>query len=201
MPTRNPAVDAYIAKAAPFARPILTELRAAVHAASPELTESIKWGRPFFEHRGPVCGMAAFKAHCAFIFWKGGLVTGDASAGAGALGDLGRLHTTADLPPRRKLTAWVKRAIELDATGEKVPRPVKHRKPSLRTPADLAAGLRANAAARRAFQSFPPSARREYVEWIVGAKAAATRAKRLATALEWLADGKRLHWRYEARKR
>ena len=81
----------------------------------------------------------------------------------------------------------------------KTPRPVKHPKPELVMPDDLAAALAANAAAQTSYDSFPPSARRDYLEWVLDAKQSATRAKRIAQAVEWMAEGKRRNWKYEKR--
>jgi bacteriocin resistance YdeI/OmpD-like protein len=47
---------------------------------------------------------------------------------------------------------------------------------------------------------FSPSHRREYIEWLTEAKTEATRAKRLATALEWMAEGKPRNWKYMPQK-
>ncbi len=44
----DPRVDAYIARSAAFAQPVLLHLRATVHAACPGVQETIKWGMPFF---------------------------------------------------------------------------------------------------------------------------------------------------------
>lgn len=193
----DPRVDAYIARQAVFARPILEHLRAVVHAACPQIEETLKWGAPSFTYKGGiVAGMAGFKAHVALNFWKGTLVTGDMPGQAEAMGQFGRIGSLDDLPDRATLEALVKKAVTLADQGVKAPRG-KHPKPALETPADLAAALDENPAARAVFDGFPPGARREYVEWITGAKRAETRTKRLAQAVEWLAEGKRRNWKYE----
>jgi uncharacterized protein YdeI (YjbR/CyaY-like superfamily) len=198
MPTFDPRLDAYIAAAAPFAQPILGRLRELVHRGCPGVVETLKWSSPAFDFHGPLAHMAAFKAHCVFGFWKGELVTGSAGE-PGAMGQLGRLRTLADLPSEEILVAWIEKAAELNASGVKAPRPTKHAKPELAVPDDLAAELarRVHAKARATFESLPPGHRREYLEWILEAKRPETRAKRLATTLEWLAEGKSRNWRYE----
>jgi len=197
MATYDPRIDAYIAKAAPFAQPILARLRELVHEALPDVEEDMKWGSPHFLHHGMLAGMAAFKQHAAFGFWKGKLVTGD-PASRDAMGQFGRIASLADLPPTKQILAWVQRAAALNASGAKAPRPLKHpRKAAPAMPAELAAALARNAKARKTFDAFSPSHRREYIEWIVEAKADATRAKRLATTIEQLAAGKALHWKYQ----
>lgn len=201
MPTTDARVSAYIAKAQPFARPILRHVRAVVHAACPSVTETIKWGMPTFEYHGILAGMAAFKAHATFGFWKGELVTGPTDASKDAMWSFGRLTSIEDLPPRRTLTALVKKAMRLAEAGVKVSRPLKHapKAATLRLPADLAAALRRVPKAKRHFDAFSPSARREYIEWVVGAKRAETRSKRIATTVEWAALGRRMNWKYEAK--
>lgn len=194
---RNPRVDAYVADAAPFARPILAYLRSVVHAACPDVEEDVKWRMPFFVHRGNLCHMAAFKAHCAFGFWRGkeipGLPTVDGEA---AMGNFGRILSVDDLPPRRKLTSWIKAAAKLNESTAKPARAVAKRIEKA-TPDDLAAALAARPDAAERFAAFAPSARRDYCEWIVEAKRAATRATRIATAVEWIAEGRTRHWKYQ----
>lgn len=198
--SRDPRIDAYIAKCAAFAKPILEHLRTQVHAGCPQVEETIKWGSPHFMHRGMLCGMAAFKAHCAFGFWKGKLVFDDAKS-RDAMGQFGCITSLKDLPADRALRTYVKKAAKLNESGAKVPRPLKHPKKDRSAldvvPADLATALRRNSRARKTFEGFSPSRRREYIEWITEAKREETRVKRLATTMEWLEEGKAFHWRYQ----
>lgn len=232
---RDPRIDAYIARAAAFARPILTHLRQVVHAGCPDVQETVKWGAPSFEHHGLLCGMAAFKQHCVFGFWKHELVVGadraaaqskggsrDRAAGRGrgeskepsrrrgpgesrgsinasddAMGNFGRLTQVADLPPKRMLVALVRKAAKLNEDGVKAPRPAPRPKVDLVVPADLAAGLKKTLAAKTHFDGFSYSKRKDYIEWLTDAKTEVTRARRLATALEWIAQGKGRNWKYE----
>ena len=200
MGTRDPRFDAYIAKSAPFARPILAHLREVVHAACPEAEETLKWGMPHFMYRGMLCGMAAFKAHCTFGFWKGALIVDRAGGKADeAMGQFGCIRTIADLPPKRVLAGYVRQAMKLNEAGVKHPARSKSAAPKkpLRTPPDLAAALRKSRRAAATFAAFPPGHRREYVEWILDAKRSETREKRLAQTIEWLAEGKSRNWKYE----
>ncbi len=203
MGTRDPRVDAYLRKSQPFARPILAHVREVVHRACPEVVETIKWGFPFFEYEGPLAGMAAFKAHATFGFWRGSALTGlESRTGTNAMGQFGRLESVADLPSVRELTRLVKQAMKLNASGVKTahrPRTVG-RKPAPVAPPDLVAALRRNARARATWDCFPPGHRREYVEWIVGAKRDETRRRRVGQAVEWMAEGKPHHWRYMAKR-
>lgn len=200
---RSPEVDAYIAKSAPFARPILERLRAVVHRACPGVVEAIKWGMPAFEYKGPFAGMAAFKAHAVFGFWKHELL--DDPAGVlektdrTAMGNFGCLRAVDDLPSDAVLARLVKAAAKLNDAGVKLPRNTTVRK-TVPVPPDFAKALRAKPKALAAFDAFSPSHRREYLEWIVEAKRPETREKRIATALEWLAAGKHRNWKYESKR-
>jgi len=199
MGTRDPRVTAYITQAAPFARPILTHLRELVHAACPEAEETLKWRMPVFMYHGILCSMAAFKEHAAFGFWKGSLVF-DSDKAREAMGTFGRLTAVADLPSKRALTAYVRKAMTLNAEGITAPpRRAARPKPPLRTPPDLGAALRKHTKARATWEDSSPSHRREYVEWITEAKRPETRARRVATTVEWLAEGKSRNWKYEKR--
>lgn len=195
--SKDPRVDAYIAGRADFARPILNHIRAAMHVACPQVEETIKWGVPAFNYKGrPLAGMAAFKAHATLGFWNSSDVRGE-DAKAGAMGDFGRIASLADLPNDAALAAIIHTGMAFIDSGAK---PVKQPavRPEPQMPDDLAAALAANAAAQASFDGFPPSARREYLEWVIEAKRPATRAKRIAQAVEWMAEGKKRNWKYEA---
>ena len=194
---KDERIDAYIERQAEFAKPILTHLREVVHAACPECEEALKWGAPAFLYKGQILAhMAAFKAHASFGFWRGSLVVGNENEGAAGMGQFGRLTAIDDLPPRPQLEALVAKAMRLTDEGVKAPRD-KHKKAPATVPQDLRAALDANTAAGATFAGFPPGAQRDYVDWIEGAKREETRTKRLNQAIEWLAEGKRRHWKYE----
>lgn len=195
----DPRVDAYIARQADFARPILERLRGQIHAACPRCEETLKWSAPAFMYKGSILAqMAAFKAHAMFGFWQGKKVTGDTPGEREAMGSFGKLRSVADLPDAETMAALVRKAMTLVDSGEKAPRPLKHPKPPLETPPDLEAAFAGNAAARSTFEAFPTSARRDYLDWLAEAKRPETRAKRLAQTVEWLAEGKRRNWKYES---
>jgi uncharacterized protein YdeI (YjbR/CyaY-like superfamily) len=198
MGERDPRIDAYIARSADFARPILEHLRDTVHQACPQVEETMKWSMPHFMYEGMLCGMASFKAHCTFGFWKGALVLGDSDgAEKDAMGQFGRIERISDLPPKRTLVALIRRAMQLNEQGVKSPARARKPKPPAEVPDDLSAALARNRKARATFEKFSASQRREYVEWIAGAKREETRARRLATTLEWLAEGKPMNWKYQ----
>jgi len=195
MGQKNPRVDAYIAKSAGFARPILNHLRQVVHGACPDVEESIKWSVPHFGYKGMMCGMAAFKEHCVFGFWKGDLVF-DGAADRSAMGHFGRITSLDSLPPDRVLVRYVKKAMKLNDEGVQVKRATRGRAKAVPVPAVLTAALRKNKKARAAFDAFSQSHRNEYVEWITEAKTDATRQRRLEQALAWMQDGKNRNWKY-----
>jgi uncharacterized protein YdeI (YjbR/CyaY-like superfamily) len=201
MGTRDPRVDAYIAKSADFAKPILTHLREVVHAACPQVEETMKWSSPHFDYKGQMmCAMAAFKQHAIFGFWKGKLITGVApnrNNGGEAMGNYGKLETVKDLPSRKELTAFIKQAMKLNDEGITVSRLKKAPKPEAKVPAELKAALAKNRKAVATWEAFSPSHRREYVEWIAEAKRPETKDKRVAQTVEWVADGKGRNWKYQ----
>ena len=199
MGTRDPRVDAYIAKSADFAKPILTYIRETVHAACPDVVETTKWSMPFFDYHGPLANMSAFKEHAAFGFWKGALVVGRGSGDdERAMGRFGRITSVKDLPPKNELVALIRKAAKLNEEGVKIEKK-KVPRPELPVPAELAAALAKNKKARANFEAFPPSHKREYNEWIGEAKREETRAARVAQAIEWIAEGKSRNWKYQAR--
>lgn len=191
---RDPRVDAYIAKSAEFARPVLEHIREVMHSVDGAMSETMKWGMPFFEWNGrPVGNMAAFKAHAAFGFWRR---EADGLEASDAMGQFGKLTRVSDLPPNDRITDMVREAIALIEAGAKTARPLKQAKIPLAMPEDFATALAA-ASARANFDTFPPGAQREYLEWILEAKQAETRSRRLQTASEWIAEGKRRNWKHQ----
>ena len=196
--SRDPRIDAYIEGAAPFAQPILSHVRDLVHEACPQVEETVKWGMPTFVHAGGIlCGMAAFKQHASFGFWKHALVVGEGEPRDG-MGSYGKMTSLQDLPPKKTLLAHVRKAMKLNEDGVKSPAARKAApKPPPEAPDDLLSALKKNKAAKATFDAFPPGCKREYIEWIVEARRDETRAKRLAQAVEWMAEGKRRNWKYE----
>ena len=193
----DPRIDAYIGRAESFAQPILNHVRARVHAAAPEAEETMKWSAPSFTVDGKILlMMAAFKAHAAVNFWRGQEI-GDGGPKAGAMGQFGKLTLVDDLPSDRELDVLIREAATLAKTAP-APRKTKHApKPAPQMHPDFARALAGNAKAKAVLDGFSPSAQRDYLEWISEAKHDATRAKRIATAVEWLAEGKKRHWKYQ----
>jgi uncharacterized protein YdeI (YjbR/CyaY-like superfamily) len=197
MGKRDARVDAYIAKARDFAKPILTEIRARVHAACPDVEEDMKWSSPTFMYHGMLCGMAAFKEHAIFGFWKGPLVLGSRAEEAGTAGSFRtRLTKVSDLPAKKAMAADIKKARALNEAGVTLPRATRGSAKPVVVPGDLAAALGKNRKAQAAFDKFSPSHKREYVEWITGAKRDETRARRLHAAIQQISEGKPQNWKY-----
>jgi uncharacterized protein YdeI (YjbR/CyaY-like superfamily) len=196
MGNRTKAFDAYIKSKPEWAQPILTRIRETVHEACPTVEEEMKWSAPTFTYNGIMCGMAAFKNHCAFHFWKGELFLGKKMGGTdGAAAQLGKLTSVKDLPPKKVIKDYVKKAMALNEQGVTVKRPVKPKK-VLAMPDDFMATIRKNKKALAAYDKFSPSHQREYIEWITDAKGDATRERRMAQAVEWMAEGKPRNWKY-----
>ena len=199
MPTTDPFVDAYIEKSQDFANPILNHLRALVHEACPDVVETKKWSFPHFDYKGMMCSMASFKEHCAFGFWKQSLLEDAAfPAEKTAMGSFGRITSLKDLPNDKTMKKLIADAMKLNDDGVKVARPpVSKEKKVLVVPDVLLEALAKHEAAAETFNGFPYSCKKEYVEWITEAKTEPTRNKRLATTIEWLAEGKSRNWKYE----
>ena len=198
MGTRDDRVDAYIAKSAAFARPILEHLRGLVHRACPEAVETMKWSFPHFDYKGMLCSMAAFKNHASFGFWKQALVIEGGEEPRDGMGSFGKLERIEDLPDDDLLIGYIHKAMQLNDDGVKSPaRPKSEETPrELVVPDDLTALLADDPSALATFDKLSPIHMREYVDWIVEAKTQATRSKRLAKAVAWMAEGKPRNWKY-----
>lgn len=194
MARKDLRVGAYIKRAAPFARPILKHLRKIVQTGCPDVEETIRWNSPFFDHKGVICFMAAFKQHCVFGFWKGALIFG--SKNKGAMGHFWRITAVSDLPNEKELIGHVRKAAELNEAGVKKSPSRPRARQKINVPADLRAALQKNANARKTFEDFSYNHKKEYVDWITDAKRDETRQRRLQTAIQWLAQGKPQNWKY-----
>ena len=201
MGKKDPRIDDYIDRSAPFARPILISLRRAVHAGCPDVEETLKWRSPTFMHKGILCGMAAFKAHCVFGFWKEALLMvhlKGVSAGRGeAMGQFGRITAVSELPDQKTLVALVRAAADLNDRGIKAPRAVRPKGDrTLRVPSYFRAALRKSRKALATFEEFSYSNKKDYVDWVTEARTDDTRRRRLETAVAWMSDGKVRNWKY-----
>ncbi|MBC7888560.1 MAG: YdeI/OmpD-associated family protein [Ferruginibacter sp.] len=196
------AIDEYISKSADFAKPILIHLRELVHKACPDAEEKMKWSFPHFDYKNTMmCSMAAFKQHCVFGFWKAALmkdpVLVENAKSEVAMGHLGRITSKKDLPADKTIIAWIKEAMQLNDLGIKLPLKTKATATKeLVVPDYFMKALAKNKQAWQIFENYPYAHKKEYVEWITGAKTEETRNKRMATAIEWMAEGKSRHWKY-----
>lgn len=200
----NPKVDAYIAKAQPFAQPILTHMRELVHKACPDVEEEIKWGMPFFVLHGIILGhIAAFKHHCIAGFWgpeMHAVLAADGLQSDGGMGALGRITSLKELPSDKVLLGYYRQAAGFVASGQRtksIEQGPKKAKPAPEVPSELAAALKKNKAAAKIFAEFSASAQREYSDWITDAKRPETKEKRVAQAVAWIAEGKQRNWKYQ----
>jgi uncharacterized protein YdeI (YjbR/CyaY-like superfamily) len=201
MASKDPRVDAYIAKSADFAKPILTHIRELIHQGCPDVEETMKWSMPFFMYKGMFCHMAAFKAHCSLGFWKSKLVVGKESSASNqdndGMGQFGRISSLADLPGDKKMLAYIKEAKRLNDEGIQKPSKPRPKGPrELTIPAELTAALKKNRKASATFEAFSYSHKKEYVDWIAEAKREETKSQRVATTMAWLIEGKSRHWKY-----
>ncbi len=198
-------IDDYIAKAQPFAQPILKHLREVVHKECPDVQETIKWGMPFFDYKGSLCCIAGFKEHCVFGFWKSSLLKDPdnllkerANKGGEAMGNMGRITSLKDIPSDKIIMAFIKQAMKLNEDGSK---PIKKDKTKeqkvLEIPEYFQKELKKNKAAQKTFDAFSPSHKKEYIEWITDAKTEPTRNKRMQQAVEWMQEGKQRMWKYK----
>ncbi len=202
MAVTDSKVDVYIEKAGEFARPILIHLRNLVHTACPDVKETIKWGFPHFEYKGMLCHMAAFKKHCSFGFWKAALINESAqflnSLGLQGIDHFDRISTMQDLPADSVLISYIKEAMRLNEEEIKMPKKkIDTNRLAVSIPDAFKKALDADAKANQVFEKASPSFRKEYIEWIADAKTDLTRDKRIATALEWISEGKGRNWKYE----
>ena len=197
MKNTDKRVDEYIKNAKPFARPILTHIRKLMHKGCPDLTETIKWGMPAFDYHGPMASMAAFKEHAVFGFMKEDLIPGMKQyiKEKEAMGSWGRITSLQGIPPDDEIIEFVRVAARLNEQGIKSPK----RKPKpvvVNMPSDFMKAIRANKKALATYENFSPSNKRDYAEWINDAKTEETRTKRMATAIEWMSEGKPRMWKY-----
>jgi uncharacterized protein YdeI (YjbR/CyaY-like superfamily) len=198
MAKKDPRIDAYIARAAPFAQPILRQVRKLVHAGCPEVQETMKWSMPHFEHHGIMLGMAAFKEHCSIGFWKGELIMDKRAGSDGGMGHFGKIRSRKDLPSDKRFIEYVGKAAALNKQGIKKPADLKPRsaRPELTIPEYFRPALRKNKKAAATFEGFSYTNKKEYIDWLTEAKREATRSQRLQTAIAWLAEGKPRNWKY-----
>ena len=205
MATKEKKIDAYIAKSADFAKPILLHIRHLVHKACPDVEEKMKWSMPFFDYKGEMlCHMASFKQHAVMGFWKATLMKDsilvENARSETAMGHLGKITSLKDLPSDKKITAWIKEAMLLNDKGIKLPAKAKTVvQTDLAVPDYFEKALAKNKKAKQVFEKFPPSHKKEYLMWITEAKTEETRNKRMATALDWIAEGKGRNWKYESK--
>ena len=197
---KNKLVDAYIEKAQPFAQPILQHLRKLIHNACADVEEKIKWGMPSFEYNGLMCGIASFKQHCILNFWKASLMSDPLlmlnAKSETSMGHFGKITSLKDLPSDKKLKVYIKEAMRLNEEGIKVVKAKHTNNKELIVPDKILKAIKKNNTAYKTFEAFSASNKKEYIYWITEAKTETTKEKRLAQAIEWMAEGKPRNWKY-----
>ncbi|MBK7379367.1 MAG: YdeI/OmpD-associated family protein [Ignavibacteriales bacterium] len=201
MLNKDPRIDLYISRSADFAKPILIHIRELVHKACPDVEETIKWGFPHFEYKGPLCDMAAFKQHCSFGFWKAALMKDKTlianAKSESAMGHYGKITSIKDLPSDKKIIVHITDAMILNQKGIKLPpRKIITAKKEIVVPDYFLKQLKKNKKAFTTFENFSPSHKREYIEWITEAKTDETKNRRMETAIVWMTEGKSRNWKY-----
>ena len=202
MTKKEKAVDSYIAKSAAYAKPILNHLRELVHKTCPGVEEKMKWSFPHFDYKGEMmCSMAAFKQHAVFGFWKAAVmkdpVLAETARSEVSMGHLGRITSLKDLPPDKKIIAWIKEAMALNDKGIKLAaKPKISEKKELMIPYHFIKAMAKNKKAKQTFENFSYSNKKEYTAWITEAKTEETRNKRISAAIEMMAEGKSRNWKY-----
>lgn len=203
MAGKDPRIDAYIDKSQEFAKPILSHIRKLVHQACPDVDETMKWSFPHFEYNGAIlCSMASFKQHCSFGFWLASLMKDpqniiDKGNDRTGMGHFGKLQSMKDLPTDKVMIEYIKEAKQLIQKGAKLPKREKTNTGEVEVPEYFTKALKKNKAAFAYFDKSSNSHKREYIQWITEAKTEETRNKRMATAIEWLEEGKGRNWKYE----
>jgi len=198
MGKKSKLIDAYIAKSPAFAKPILIHFRELIHKTCPDVEEAIKWSMPFYDYKNnPICMTAAFKEHCAIRFWKTSLIKELKEMDGDGMSTFGRITSLKDLPSDKKLVEYIKAAMLLNEKGIKVAKAKPEKKEALPVPSYFKKALAANKKASQEFEKFSPSKKKDYITWLIEAKTEETRAKRLETAIEWIAEGKSRNWKYE----
>lgn len=201
--SKDARIDAYIVKSADFAKPILEHIRRVVHQACPDVEETMKWSFPHFDYKGEMmCAMAAFKQHAVLGFWKWSLMNDPKKVlkpigKSEGMGNFGRISSLKELPSVSVLKGLIKEAMRLNDEGISVKKTVKPPKKMPKTPPAFQAALKKNARALKNFENFPPSHKREYIEWIVDARQVVTRDRRITQAVEWITKGKQRNWKYQ----
>ena len=199
----NPQVDAYIADAAPFARPVLEHLRDLVHRAVPEVEEAMKWRMPFFTLNGKILGnMAGFKEYCNFGLWSPEVAAlvkkKSAEPGESSMGRLfGKMKSVKDLPSDKDLLRYIATAAASVQAGKSILQNRKKKpKPEIAMHPEFAAALK-KAKVMKNFEALAPSYRRLYIAWVADAKRDETRARRITQAVKWIGEGKKANWKYD----
>ena len=102
------------------------------------------------------------------------------------------------------MLGWIRQATSFVDHGGQYTSPIAARRKVVKlprqpveAPEEFTAALKKSKHAAAVFAAFSPSCKREYVEWIADAKRPETRDKRIASAVEWIGEGKQRNWKYQ----
>lgn len=195
MPATDPRVDAYLASAPPPLRSLLTELRARVRAACPDVEETIRGRAPAFACHGLLGAMAAFQRHCTFTFWKERLLVAASPEFAVVVRACARLERLDELPSEAAFAAAIQQLVQWNLAGGESSAAAEPEERKL--PTEFVRAL-AKAGAKPRFDVLPAAQRQEYLDWIRDAKRAETRRRRIEQAVAWIVEGKPRNWKFES---
>ena len=122
---------------------------------------------PFFDYKGEMlCHMASFKQHAVMGFWKAALmkdaVLMENAKSETAMGHLGRISSLKDMPSDKKITGWIKEAMELNDKGIKLPaKPKTAAGKEIAVPDYFTKALAKNKKAKQVFENFAYSHKKE----------------------------------------
>ena len=193
------AVEDWRESQSAFDRPLVERLLKLIRKSAPHLEECIRWNMPAWKGRGLVCQVGGFKKHVSLMFSRGAEL--DSPPGLSYEGEgCGSLRvakfTALEQINDKVVSALIVAATALDE-DESSPKPRPQKRPEAPVPPALAAALAKSATARRAFDTLPPSHRREYSQWIAGAKQEATVQRRVEKAVAKLCAGEGLNDKFQ----
>ncbi|MES2591602.1 MAG: DUF1801 domain-containing protein [Bacteroidota bacterium] len=194
-PNAKQLIDEGIANAEPFAQEICIKLRSIIFKAEPGIIEDWKWG-PNYYKSGMVCGFWYFKKHVTFLFYQGALLKDKKKVLQANPGTLHNKHikfTDVKEINEKLLIDYITEAVINNEKGIKL---TEAKDKTVIIPPDFKKLLVKNKALPN-FEAMSYSKRKDYVQWIEGAKQTETRAKRIELALEKIAVKQGLNDKYK----
>jgi uncharacterized protein YdeI (YjbR/CyaY-like superfamily) len=178
-------------------KPELAKLRKIMLATG--MQETVKWGGPVYTSQGKnICGIGAFNDWATIWFFQGALLSDPlgvlVNAQEGRTKALRQWRfTSASQVKAGEIKRYLEEAISHAQAGKEIK---PDRDKPLIVPAELAAALKKNKTAGKAFAAMSKSCRREYAEYIAEAKKPETRMRRLDKAMSMITAGIGLNDKY-----